>query len=332
MALSLQVETGMKSPRPLAGLSLDLDNLWSYLRTHGDSGWQEHASYFDIFLPRILDLLDELELRITFFIVGQDAALKKNAGPLAMITKRGHEVGNHSYHHSPWLHLHTLEELRYEVLESERFIVDATGQKPVGFRGPGFSLHPDLLGVLADNGYGYDASLLPTFIGPLARLYYFRTSKFQEDESEQRKNLFGRFRDAAMPVKPFFWRLSSGQSFLEIPVTTMPILRVPFHLSYLLYLSRFSEALALFYLRVGLFFCRMTRVEPNLLLHPLDFLDRKEIPQLSFFPAMDISSERKRAIFRRVIEIFRNRYEPVAMNVFSSAVKERAEMRRVDAQ
>jgi hypothetical protein len=30
--------------KPLASLSLDLDNLWSYMKTHGDPGWEDPAS------------------------------------------------------------------------------------------------------------------------------------------------------------------------------------------------------------------------------------------------------------------------------------------------
>ena len=59
---------------PLASISLDLDNLWSYMKTHGDAGWESLPSYLDVVVPRILQLLDELDLKITFFIVGQDAA------------------------------------------------------------------------------------------------------------------------------------------------------------------------------------------------------------------------------------------------------------------
>ena len=40
------------SPRPLASISLDLDDLWSYLKTHGDQSWPERPSYLDRFVPR----------------------------------------------------------------------------------------------------------------------------------------------------------------------------------------------------------------------------------------------------------------------------------------
>ncbi len=59
---------------------------------------------------------------------------------------------------------------------AEAAIDAATGQRPVGFRGPGYSWSPTLLEVLVDRGYLYDASTLPTYLGPLARAYYFATA------------------------------------------------------------------------------------------------------------------------------------------------------------
>ena len=62
------------SKKPLASLSLDLDNQWSYMKTHGDEGWDSFPSYLDLLVPRVLETLDKHALQITFFIVGQDAA------------------------------------------------------------------------------------------------------------------------------------------------------------------------------------------------------------------------------------------------------------------
>lgn len=67
----------MTLKKPIASLSLDLDNQWSYMKTHGDEGWEMFPSYLDILIPRVLKFLDERHLKITFFVVGQDAALEK---------------------------------------------------------------------------------------------------------------------------------------------------------------------------------------------------------------------------------------------------------------
>ena len=45
-------------------LSLDLDNLWSYMKTHGDPRWQAFPSYLDTVVPRFLGLLDRFSMKI----------------------------------------------------------------------------------------------------------------------------------------------------------------------------------------------------------------------------------------------------------------------------
>ncbi len=188
---SLVGSAAVKSGKPICSLSLDLDNLWSYLKTHGDPGWEGFPSYLDLVVPRVLDILERLDWTITFFIVGQDADLQKNHDALASIAAAGHEIGNHSFHHEPWLHLYTQEQINDEIYRAEQAIQSATGATPRGFRGPGYSLSKATIDVLSRRGYRYDGSTLPTFLGPLARAYYFQTSNLTDDEKEQRKVLFG---------------------------------------------------------------------------------------------------------------------------------------------
>ena len=85
--------------KPLASLSLDLDNQWSYMKIHGEEGWEEYPSYLDIFVPYVLKILEELDLKITFFIVGQDADFEKNHSMLRSLAEAGHEIANHSFKH-----------------------------------------------------------------------------------------------------------------------------------------------------------------------------------------------------------------------------------------
>ena len=211
--------------KPIASISLDLDNQWSYMKIHGDEGWDQYPSYFDIFIPHVLNVLDDLDLKITFFIVGKDTESEENRKYLRMITERGHEVGNHSYHHESWLQTYSYEKIEAEIINAEKAIEDATGEKPIGFRGPGFSWSTDLLKVLESRGYKYDASTLPTFLGPLARAYYFAKSDLSKEEKRARKELFGKFSEGFRKLKPYKWDLGEGKTLMEIPVTTMPIFK-----------------------------------------------------------------------------------------------------------
>jgi peptidoglycan/xylan/chitin deacetylase (PgdA/CDA1 family) len=303
-----------------ATLSLDLDNKWSYMMVHGDPGWDLFPSYLDKVVPRFLDTLREHELKITVFIVGQDAALESNREALALIARDGHEIGNHSFHHRPWLHKRTAQEIDEELARAEEAILSATGQRTVGFRGPGYSRSATILDVLARRGYAYDASPLSTWIGPLARTYYLRSTKLESAASKDRDELFGGFSDGFGPNRAFVHRSPSGE-IAVIPVTTMPLLRIPVHVSYILYLRAVSPALARRYLRFALAMCRVTRTEPSILLHPLDFIGPEDAPELRFFPGMSLSSDAKRETLSDVLELLNRHFEVVRMREYAGLVR-----------
>lgn len=309
---SSSLKATKQAAKPLASLSLDLDNKWSYMKTHGDSGWESFPTYLDVVVPRALSFLKERNLKITFFIVGQDAALEKNREALGQIAADGHEIGNHSFHHQPWLHLYSEAEIENEFAEAEEHIERATDKRPVGFRGPGYSLSPATLRVLVRRGYKYDASTLPTFLGPLARAYYFMTAKLTEEEKKKRQILFGKLRDGLQPLKPYRWQVE-GQTLVEIPVTTMPLFKVPIHFSYVLYLSLYSPALALQYFRTALGLCRLRGVQPSLLLHPLDLLGSDDTQDLSFFPGMKVTSEKKLEVVSRALQLMSDQFNVLTL-------------------
>lgn len=278
--------------KPVASLSLDLDNQWSYMKTHGDAGWESYPSYLDVVVPRVLEFLASRDLRITFFVVGQDAAIDRNREALASLAAAGHEIANHSFRHEPWLHLYSEAELQREFQQTEDAILATTGRRPVGFRGPGYSLSDTTLEVLVERGYRYDASTLPTYIGPLARLFYFRTARLDDEQRQERGQLFGSMRDGMRPVGPYHWAVGD-RTLLELPVTTMPLVKVPIHVSYLLYVSAYSPALARAYFATAMYACRIAGIGPSILLHPLDFLAADDVDALAFFPGMALPLQRK---------------------------------------
>jgi peptidoglycan-N-acetylglucosamine deacetylase len=299
--------------KPVASLSLDLDNKWSYMKTHGDAGWEQLPSYLDIVVPRVLRILKDRQLTITFFIVGLDAAQTKNLEVLRSIAEAGHEIGNHSFHHEPWLHLYSDAQLQEEIQRAEDSLEQATGKRPIGFRGPGFSVSASLLELLTRRGYQYDASTFPTYLGPLARAYYFMKSRLDTvEQKEQRKKLFGSLSDGLRSTKAYRWRTTPAE-LIEIPVTTMPMFKLPIHVSYLLYMSNYSSALALSYFNTAMHLCRMTGTQPSLLLHPLDFMGRDDTTDLSFFPAMQMHSSEKVDFVERVFDAYSSKFEVVSM-------------------
>ena len=283
------------------------------MKTHGDAGWESFPSYLDVVVPRVLRFLKERNLKITFFIVGQDAALEQNREALCSIAAAGHEIGNHSFNHEPWLHLYSKNELVEEFEKTETALMDVIGKRPVGFRGPGYSLSPTVLEVLAERGYEYDCSTLPTYIAPLARAYYFfKSPEMTDEEREKRKKLFGKLSDGFQTLKPHFVE-AAGKTMVEIPVTTFPVVKTPIHASYLIYMSTFSRAAAKAYWKSALTMCRATGVQPSLLLHPLDFLSGEDISELKFFPGMNMPIERKLELVGGFLKAYTNSFEVVTM-------------------
>jgi hypothetical protein len=290
------------------------------MKTHGDAGWESFPTYLDVVVPRALKFLKERNLNITFFIVGQDAALERNTEAIAQISHAGHEIGNHSFNHEPWLHLYSKEELQEEFEKTENALEKVTGKRPVGFRGPGYSLSPTVLEVLSERGYEYDCSTLPTYIGPLARAYYFLASpNMSASEREKRKKLFGKFSDGFQSLKPYKWQIGE-KSLVEIPVTTLPIFKVPIHASYVIYLSTFSKLAAKTYWKTAVQMCKLTGTQLSLLLHPLDFLSGEDAPELKFFPAMNLPIEKKLEFVSDILEDFADSFSILNMRQHAESV------------
>ncbi|MEV7097901.1 polysaccharide deacetylase family protein [Amycolatopsis sp. NPDC051045] len=318
------------TPRPLASVSIDLDNLWAYLKTHGDPGWRDRPSFLPSAVPRLLEVLGEQRLTTTVFVVGADVVREDGAKAVAGLAAAGHEVANHSFGHEPWLHRYSRDRLEEELSRTEDAIVAAGAPRPGGFRGPGYSVTRELVELLAERGYAYDASTLPTWIGPLARAYHNRTAKAPEEGLDE---LFGGFSRVLAPVHAYRWRTSGSSALVELPVTTMPLLRTPIHGSYLLQLHAISPRLARGYFRTVLRLCLARGVSPSLLLHPTDVLGAAEAPGMEFFPGMAAPGGQKVAWLGWVLSALREHFDVVGTGEYvrRTAVRRTRPVTRLDA-
>jgi peptidoglycan/xylan/chitin deacetylase (PgdA/CDA1 family) len=99
-------------------------------------------------LPRLLQALDELGLRVTFFVEGLNTELYPDA--VSEIAERGHEIGMHGWLHERWHELDPAEEI--DVLARCREAFARCGIFPRGFRPPGGKLGPRSFTALRDAG------------------------------------------------------------------------------------------------------------------------------------------------------------------------------------
>lgn len=279
--------------KPLLNLSLDLDNKWSYLKTAGKPAWKEFPSYLPTASQHILHVLGQAEIYATIFVVGQDLLSETDVAAVRSLARAGHDLGNHSFHHEPWLHLYDREKIAYQLDKTDELFEQVGGRHSLGFRGPGYSDSNLVHEMLSERGYRFCASQLSSCLGPIARTYYFLKTGLKRQQRQGREKLFGSFKDVLGSNRPYQLKVGSPALWM-MPVTVTPVLRTPFHFSYLHYAAEKSALLARLYLRASLRLCRFNRIEPSMLLHPLDFLGGDEVPDLAFFPGMKHAGAVKR--------------------------------------
>lgn len=85
------------------------------------------------YIPDMLKLFKENNIKITFFVGGQWA--KQNPDLLIQMVSEGHEIGNHGYNHKKPTQL-SVEQNKKEILDTERVVSDITGIKTVLFAPP----------------------------------------------------------------------------------------------------------------------------------------------------------------------------------------------------
>lgn len=167
--------------RMAVSLTFDVDGFTAAytrdpVRAHERLGrWSEFAYGPTVGLPKILRLLEEYEVRATFFVPGYVAELCPEG--VAAIVAGGHEIAHHAYMHENPLGVapDQDEEILVRGIEALRRVA---GVRPVGYRAPAVETRPSTPALLRRHGFRYDASeggddypyLIETADGPLVEL------------------------------------------------------------------------------------------------------------------------------------------------------------------
>lgn len=301
--------------RPPATLSVDLDDAWAYRRTRGEADWASSPSLLPVALPRVQARLGGA-LPATLFVVGRDAPA--HAPALRALAGDGFEIGNHSLEHRSDFHRCDAGTVEADLAAAEAAIEAATGVCPRGFRGPSFRLSRTILETLATRGYAYDASTFPTIAGPLARAWHFASAGLDARARAAQGDLFGSVADGRRPLAPYRWDLGAT-TLLELPVTTLPLLRLPVHLTYVNFLADRSETLARAYFRATLALCRARSVPPSLLLHATDFVGADDPHCPRFLPGMRRPAAAKLALLDRLLAAYADAFEVQPLGRFAAS-------------
>ena len=258
--------------RRLAAVSVDLDAIHHYFAIHGlvPEGDALDRAY-DLALERMGAWAESRRIPLTLFAVGEDLEREGAAQILAVLSRRGHAVENHSYSHRYDLTRLDAGTIEHEIEAGSKAIERVTGRRPEGFRAPGYTVNDALFDALDEAGVGYDSSVFP------CPAYYFAKAAAMggmRARGRESRSVLDTPRVLVAPHSPYRpgarWSDSRGKSrrFVELPVQVTRGARLPF-IGTLLGVAgaRGAQSLA-----------RACLGEPlvNLELHAIDFLDASE--------------------------------------------------------
>ena len=140
-------------------LTFDIEE-WALAKAGGYGTTEQYAEY-DTFLNRILDILDERDIKATCFCTGLMA--KDFPQVVKLVQSRGHEIGCHSNQHT-WMNKMTEAEAREDTHAAVSALEQCIGQKVLSYRAPAFSIGESnkwMFDILAAEGIENDSSVFP---------------------------------------------------------------------------------------------------------------------------------------------------------------------------
>ncbi len=161
--------------------------------------WDNHPLRVVDNTRRLLDLFDEHNIKITFFVLGWVADREREL--VLEIANRGHEVACHGYSHQ-LVYNQSPDVFREETLRSKNLLEDIIQQPVRGYRAASYSITEKskwALDILAESGFVYDSSIFPV-----------------------RHDRYG---IPNTPEHPYKLTTDAGNSIIEFPLSTAKIFK-----------------------------------------------------------------------------------------------------------
>ncbi len=220
-----------------AAISSDIDTLASIYKGQGcrRTGGYTYAE-LHMGLERFSRFLELYGIKATLFMVGNDFRHPKNHNVIRAMANEGHEIANHTLSHAQGFRLLTPAQKETEVAGMEELCEQVIGQRPVGFRSPGWNIGDDALPILRKRNYLYDSSVFPTSLMPLLKFLHWYTMRSRQGGD---RTTMGHLKYMTAPVTPYRTNRQSlaakgEDGLVEFPITVMPVVRLPFFATFLL--------------------------------------------------------------------------------------------------
>jgi hypothetical protein len=245
----------------MINIHVDLDNLWMYEQEFNISINPDREYIYSESLPLFLKLLNKFKSKATFMVIGQDLNLPACQAFCRKAVILGHEIANHSWSHPVSFGTLSYEQKKQQIVKTHKKIIEICGIKPVGFRGPGYYQDKEIITVLNELNYHYDSSVLPGVAQLMMSSYAFLRGGKNKHKS------FGRTNYIISQETPYFVRgLALDQKLQELPISVLPLFRLPIHTTFAYYFGSEYRRMILYYLKS----------KPSYLLylfHAIDFVD-----------------------------------------------------------
>jgi len=141
-------------------LTFDIEEWYIYeLYPKGGRGY--YVPIINDYLDKILDLLDEIDSKATFYCLGSVA--RTDPKVITKIANRGHEIGCHSNNHL-LIHQMTSSDFKKDTHQAIDTLEQIIGQKIEYYRAPAFSITENTqwaLEILIEEGITCDSSIFP---------------------------------------------------------------------------------------------------------------------------------------------------------------------------
>jgi len=127
----------------------------------GPDNWSRWPSRIEAQMDDLLQLLDETNVKATFFVLGQVARTRPDI--VESIVRAGHEVACHGDKHEMIARLGP-DGFRQDTADGKACLEDITGQAVTGYRAATFGLVRATawaIDILAELGFAYDSSVQP---------------------------------------------------------------------------------------------------------------------------------------------------------------------------
>lgn len=311
--------------RMTGAISSDIDTLQSLYKGHGLRRPAYTYAEMQIGLENFSRFLEPYGVKATLFMVGHDFLQSQNAAPIRAVAAGGHEIANHSMTHAQGFRLLPKDQMEAEVAGMEDACLALTGRRPVGFRSPGWNVGDGAMEILKRRGYLYDSSVHPTSLMPLFKFLHWWNTKNRQGGD---RTTMGQLKYMLSPLRPFaassesFSRRGSG-GVVELPVTVVPGVRLPFWATFLL-----ATGMGMFKASLQVLVAMKMPVQFQFHLSDfVDFNDREfadQVPRAGdgvYVPqALWTPLDAKRELFTRAMDLLAEHYQFVTLEQWATQV------------